>query len=76
MKCIETGCSSFYVDKVTGECMLGTLKEPFLAYSQPQSDSITVYRNKDLGDIKPLGMYEQGIPKFLWPQVGQAKPSG
>ena len=56
MKCIETGCSSFYVDKVTGECVLGTLKEPFLVYSQPQNDGITVYRNKDLGDIKQFGM--------------------
>ena len=56
MKCIETGCNSFYVDKVTGECVLGTLKEPFLVYSQPQNDGITVYRNKDLGDIKTMGM--------------------
>ena len=56
MKCIETGCNSFYVDKATGECVLGSLKEHFLVYSQPQNDGITVYRNKDLGEIKPLGM--------------------
>ena len=56
MKCIETSCNSFYVDKATGKCVLGSLKEPYLAYSQPQNDGITVYRNKDLGDIKQFGM--------------------
>ena len=54
MKCIENNCNSFYVDKATGNCVLGSLKEPYLVYSQPKNDGITVFRNKDLGEIKPI----------------------
>ena len=36
---------------------MGSLKEPFLVYSQPQNDGITVYRNKDLGEIRLMSKW-------------------
>ena len=57
MKCIETDCSSFYIDPASQECVLGSLVEPFLE-SEQKNEGITVYRNKNL---KELGRYSQNF---------------
>ena len=53
MKCIETDCTAFYVDPLSKECVLGSLKDPCIA-SQLPNDGITVYRNKDLQKLDCL----------------------
>ena len=53
MKCIETRCSSFYVDPLSKECVLGTLEETCVKSPQP-NDGITVYRNKDSNKLDCL----------------------
>ena len=47
MKCIESGCSAFYVDPSSKECILGSLQDPCLASQLPNA-GITVYRKNNL----------------------------
>ena len=53
MKCIETECTSFYVDPSTSKCVLGELM-PWKERKQPNA-GITVYRNKELKEVDKLG---------------------